>query len=39
MAVQVFKLGFPLESQHDGIAALAGFGDGGVELRQLLQAG
>ncbi len=38
MAVQVFKLGFALESKHDRIPALAGLGDGSVELRQLLQA-
>ena len=39
MAVQVFELGLALESEYDGIPALAGFGDGGMKLRQLLQAG
>ena len=38
MAVQVFKLGLALEAKHDRIPALAGFGDGGVELRKFLQA-
>jgi hypothetical protein len=38
MPVQILKLGLALEAQHHRIAALAGLGDGGVKLRQLLQA-
>src|SRR5579862_894888 len=37
VTVQVFKLRFPLEAQNHRVLALPIFGNGGVELRQLLQ--
>ena len=39
VAVDDFQLRFALEAEHDRIARLAVLRDGGMELRQLLQAG
>ena len=39
MTIDHLKLGLALESKHERVLALPVLGDGGVELRELLQAG